>query len=111
MCKPFVTALLGLSISLALASGSAVAKVSKDGKNAATKTVATKKNDSISKDAAARRSRIKKMGSATPKETQKSKAAKKAKLAQAQATQMASNSDGGSVDERRARIHTMRVPE
>jgi hypothetical protein len=111
MHNRFVRALLALSIGAALSHGAAFAKVSKDqSKKVATKTIATKKSDSPSKDAAARRARIKKMKSAAPKEARKgSQPAKPTK--QVQAAQVASKADGGSIEERRARIHTMRVPE
>jgi hypothetical protein len=123
MRNPLVRVLLALSIGVALASGSALAKVGKESKKPATKTIAIKKNNSISKDAAARRARIKKLGSATPKEPPKASrpakptkpnthsGATKKNPAQPAHAQIASNSDGGSVAERRARIHTMRVPE
>lgn len=111
MHNRFVRALLALSIGAALSHGTAFAKVSKDqSKKVATRTITTKKSVSPLKDAAARRTRIKKMGSAAPKEARKgSLPAKPTK--QVQATHMASNADGGSIEERRARIHTMRVPE
>jgi hypothetical protein len=120
MCNAFVRTALALSVSLALASGSALAKISKESKKPGPKTVAVKKVSS-SKEAAARQARLKKIGSATPKGqpkvTQPKKAAKptttsakKNHTAPAR-NQIARTSDGGSVAERRARIHSMQVPE
>src|SRR5262249_27279582 len=102
-------------------SGNALAKVSSSqSKKAPTKTVATKKNGSPSKEVAARQARLKKIGSATPKAEPKSARPKKAAQPAAKSTkkhvpaahdQIASTTDGGSVAERRARIHSMQVPE
>jgi hypothetical protein len=120
MCNPVVRAALALSISLALASGSALARISKESKKAATKTVTASKSVSSSKEAAARQARLKKIGSATPKTESKAKQHKTAAKPAAKSTkkyvpaahdQIARSTDGGSVAERRARIHSMQVPE
>lgn len=118
MCNPLLRAVLGLSIGVLLASGSALATASNEpGKKPVTKSVAAKKSIPSSKDAAARRARIKKIGSAATKEAPKASQPAKATIAGSSKkdhtadAQLASNSDGGSVAERRAHIHSMRVPE
>ena len=124
MRNQIVRRLLATSLGLALTSGTTLAQDSKEqGQKPATKTIAAKQNDSLPKDGAARRARIKKMGSATPKEAPKGNQPPKkdkpnthaALIEKSQAdhahAQIATSSDGGSVAERRARIHSMRVPE
>ncbi len=118
MCNPFVRALLGLSVGLVLISGTALAKAGEEqSPKPASKSATAKKSVLSSKDAAARRTRIKKIGSAATKETPKVSLHRKSSNAEASTTnhpaeaQIASNSDGSSVAERRARIHSMRVPE
>lgn len=108
-----------LALVMALCSG-ALAKASKEpGKKPPTKSIVTKKTASPSKETAARQARLKKIGSnrakVEPKATHPTKTPEgnsaSPKKHQARALQIASNSDGGSINERRARIHSMRVPE
>ena len=119
MRNGIVRRLLVTGVALALASGAALAKISKESAKVATKTVAANKRVASSKEAAARQARLKKIGSgsakAEPKAVQHKKTSKPAgnqKNAQGRTPdQIASSTDDGSVAKRRARIHSMQVPE
>jgi hypothetical protein len=116
-----VRRLLATGLALTLASGVAVAKVGKENRKVATKTVVANKSVSSSKEAAARKARLKKIGSAAPKTEPKAAHRKKVAKPDAKSTkkhahipahdELASSTDGGSAAERRARIHSMQVPE
>ena len=121
MRNEIVRRLLVTGVALALASGAGLAKISKESTKVATKTVAANKSVASSKEAVARQARLKKIGSASAKTEPKAVQHKKTSGPAANSNkknaprqtpdQIASSTDDGSVTKRRARIHSMQVPE